>query len=129
MYDVAIKLCGLAALGLLAVGILALLSPRRLARSYGVEVRDAASFVWVRATGARDIILGIVLGVATLVDETTMLVVLCGAGIALSLADFLLAMTFAKRLRAEHGAHLGGAIAFLVILVLLLQSSGAAFRP
>lgn len=129
MYDIALKLCGLAALGLLAVGALALISPQRLSRSYGVEVTDATSIVWVRATGARDILLGILLAVAAFLDDTPELLVLCAAGLALSLIDFLLAMTFARRLRSEHGAHIGGAIAFLVIIVLFMQSSNGALRP
>ncbi|HET9030982.1 MAG TPA: DUF4267 domain-containing protein [Candidatus Aquilonibacter sp.] len=129
MYDVALKLCALAAVGLVAVGVLALISPRRLSRSYGVEVHDAASFAWVRATGVRDLILGAILGAATFADDTLIVLVICCAGLALSLADFLLALTFARRLRSEHGAHLGGAVAFLVIIILIMQSSGGAFRP
>ena len=129
MYDFAIKLSGLAALGLLAVGILALVSPRRLSRSYGVEVTDRASFVWVRATGARDILLGIVLGATALLDATTLLLIACAAGFVLSLVDLTLAMTFARRLRGEHGAHIVGAIAFLAIVALILRSSGGTIRP
>jgi hypothetical protein len=123
LYDVALKLCGLAAALLLAVGALALISPRRLARSYGVEVDDARSFVWVRASGARDIALGTVLASSAFLGDATELLVICAAGVALSLADFVLAVSFARRVRSEHGAHLGGAIAFLVIIVLLVVSS------
>lgn len=129
MYDVALKLCGLAAIGLLAIGVLALISPQRLSRSYGVEVNESPSFVWVRATGARDIVLGALLAAATIVDDTTLLLVLCAAGLVLSLTDFTLAFAFARRLRSEHGAHLAGAIAFVVVIVLIVQSSGNMVRP
>ncbi len=121
MFDVALKLCGLAALGLLAVGALALISPVRLARSYGVEVRDRAALVWVRATGARDAALGLILAFFAFRQDVTEILFLCVIGLALSIVDFFLAVTFARRLRSEHGAHLGGAIAFLVIIVLLLR--------
>jgi hypothetical protein len=120
VYDVALKLCILAAVGLVAVGALALFSPRRLARSYGVEVRDRASLVWVRATGVRDAGLGLILAYIAYHQEFIEILFICAVGFVLAITDFLLAVTFARRLRSEHGAHLGGAIAFLVIIVLLL---------
>lgn len=120
MFEVALKLCGLASVGLLAVGVLALISPRRLARSYGVDVRDRAALVWVRATGARDAALGIILAFIAFRQDLIEILVLCVIGLALSITDFFLAVSFARRLRSEHGAHLGGAIAFLVIIILLL---------
>ncbi len=120
MLDVGLKLCYLAALGLVGVGALALFSPRRLARSYGVEVRDRASFVWVRATGIRDIALGLVLAYITFHQALEEILFLCVIGFVLAIADFSLALIFTGRLRSEHGAHLGSAIAFLIIIVLLL---------
>ena len=116
------SLCGLAAIGLLSVGILALLSPERLARSYGVPVKDRGSLAYVRSTGVRDLILGLVfLTMIGLRDGIAMLV-LCIAGIVLSLADFSIAFSTAKRLHSEHGAHIGGAIGFIVLTALLLRS-------
>ena len=120
MFDVALKLCGLASLGLVAVGALALFSPRRLARSYGVEVRDRASLVWVRAAGVRDAALGLILAYFAFRQDFIEILFLCVIGFVLAMADFVLAVSFARRLRSEHGAHLGGAAAFLVIIVLLL---------
>ncbi len=120
MIDVALKLCGLAAIGLFAVGALALISPRRLARTYGVEARDRAALVWVRATGARDIAFGIILAFIAFRQDLIEVLFLCIIGLALSIADFFLAVTFSRRLRSEHGAHLGGAVVFLVIIVLSL---------
>ena len=123
MYDIALTLCGLAAVGLLAVGVLALLSPTRLSRSYGVEVHDRAALVWVRAAGVRDIILGVMLAISAYLDDTAIVMALCAGGLVLSLADFTLALTFARRIRSEHGAHIGGAIAFIVIIALFAQST------
>jgi hypothetical protein len=120
VFDVALKLCYLAAPGLVAVGVLALVSPRRLSRSYGVEVRDRASLVWVRATGIRDVAFGLVLAYIAFHQDFIEVLFLCVLGFVLAVADFFLAITFARRLRSEHGAHLGGAIAFLVIIILLV---------
>lgn len=120
MFDVALKLCYLAALGLVAVGVLGLFSPRRLSRSYGVEVRDRASLVWVRAAGVRDAGLGLILAYIAFNQDFVEILFICAIGFILAMADFMLAITFARGLRSEHGAHLGGAIAFLVIIILLL---------
>jgi Domain of unknown function (DUF4267) len=120
LFDAALKLSTLAAIGLVAIGLVALLSPRRLARSYGVEVNDAAGIVWVRATGARDIVLGLILGYTAYQQEFPTTMLICATGFILSIVDFLLAVTYARRLRSEHAAHLGGAAAFLVIIALFL---------
>jgi hypothetical protein len=120
VFDVALKFCYLAALGLVGVGALALFSPRRLSRSYGVEVRDRASLVWVRAAGARDIAFGLILAFIAFHQEFEEILFLCILGFVLAIVDFLLAVTFAHRFRSEHVGHLGGAVAFLVIIVLLL---------
>ncbi|MHB8461296.1 MAG: hypothetical protein ACYDA1_01485, partial [Vulcanimicrobiaceae bacterium] len=57
----AITLCYLAAIALLVIGLLALIAPATLSQSYGVVVDDAKAFVYVRATGARDCLLGLIL--------------------------------------------------------------------
>ncbi len=120
MFDAALKLSIIAAIGLVAVGVLALISPRRLARSYGVELHDAAGFVWVRATGARDIVFGLVLGYIAYEQEFPTTLLICAAGFVLSIVDFSLAVTYARRFHSEHAAHLGGAVAFLIIIALYL---------
>ena len=116
-----VLLCSLAAVGLIAVGSLALVSPSRLARSYGVGVDEKASHVYVRATGARDLIIGIVFAAAAYQGEPVELLFVCVLGLALSVVDFSLAFAFTRRMRSELGAHLGGAVGFIVIIVLLLQ--------
>ncbi len=114
--------CTLAAIGLVAVGVLALLSPQRLARSYGVEVEESSSYVYVRAAGVRDLILGAILGAASYTGDSIALLFLCALGVILSLADFTLAFTFTRRMRSELVSHLGGAVGFIVIIILLLQT-------
>jgi membrane associated rhomboid family serine protease len=125
MHGLPLILCFLAAIGLIAVGALALLSPRRLSRSYGAEVRDRPGFAFVGETGARDCVFGaIFLAALTRPDrDPGMLLALCAAGFVLSLADFSIAFSFAGRFRSEHLAHVGGALAFAVIAALL--STGA----
>jgi hypothetical protein len=119
--SLALSLCGLAAAGLVVVGILALVTPKRLSRSYGVPVKEAGAIVYVRAVGARDLMLGVILASNVYLKDSVVLIVICAAGLLLSLADFFFALTAAQRLRSEHGAHLGGAIGFAVLLALLLM--------
>lgn len=119
--SLALALCGLAAVGLISVGILALVTPERLSRSYGVPVKDPSAFAFVRATGVRDLILGAIFASSVYLKDGTVLLILCVAGLILALADFLIAFTTAKRIHSEHGAHLGSAIGFVVLIVLLMR--------
>jgi len=118
----ALTLCGLAAIGLLAVGVLALLSPQRLARSYGVPARELSTLAYVRAAGVRDVILGLLFVTNVYLKDAFDLLILCVAGLILSLADFAIAFTAAgRKLHSEHGGHIGGAIGFAILIALLLR--------
>ena len=128
MSDLPLFLCGLTSIGLLAIGSLALLSPSRLSRSYGVPVADPAACAYVRATGARDFIIGCIFGANVYLHDALVLFILALAGLALSLADFAIAFTFARGFHSEHVAHLGGAVAFIIIAVLLAPALRTSAR-
>lgn len=119
MNDLPIFLCTLAAVMLIAVGALALISPERLSRSYGVPVSQLAALAYVRATGARDLTIGAIFAANVYLHDPLVLFVLALAGIALSLADFLIAFTFARGYRSEQLAHIAGIAGFIVIAALL----------
>ena len=105
------------------IGAFAIALPAQLARGYGIPVsgRDALSFV--RATGARDAALGIILLAATVSGTEPLLRVVVATGCAVALADFALAYGGAGRqLRPQHLTHLAGAIAFAVIFLLLFHA-------
>jgi hypothetical protein len=120
VYDFAITLCILAAVGLISIGLLALVAPRRLSRSYGAEVDDDSAYVFVRATGVRDLIIGAIFAATLTRNDARMLLYLCGAGFALSIADLLLAAAYARGFRSEHLAHAGGAAGFAIIAIALV---------
>lgn len=122
MSDLPVFLCALASVLLLAVGALALISPQRLSRSYGVPVSQPTAIAYVRATGARDLILGAVFAANVYLQDTLVLLILCVAGVALSLADFLIAFSFARSFRSEQIAHIVGFLGFIVIAILLAPS-------
>jgi hypothetical protein len=119
MSDLPVWLCALAAIALLAVGTLALAVPNVLSRSYGVPARDPVALAYVRATGARDVIIGAVLAANVYLQDALVLLILAAAGLLLSLADFAIAFAFARGFRSEHLAHLIGAVGFIVIIALL----------
>ncbi|MDE2483489.1 MAG: DUF4267 domain-containing protein [bacterium] len=117
--DTTFLLCTLAAIGLGAIGVLALLAPERLARSYGVPVTERAALAFVRATGVRDILIGAIVAGATYLHDALTLAALAVIGFVLSVADFTIAFSFERRFRTEQLAHVGGAVGFAVLFALL----------
>lgn len=55
-------LVALAASGLVAVGVGALVAPRASALQYGVVVDDVRSLAFIRAMGVRDLVIGVLIG-------------------------------------------------------------------
>ena len=119
MSDLPVLLGALAAIGLVTVGALALISPQRLARSYGVAVSARSATAFVRATGARDLVLGGIFGATVYLQDGLFLLILAVAGFALALADFIIAFTFAGGFRSEQVAHLGGMVGFAIVAAVL----------
>ncbi len=118
----AITLCYLAAFALLVIGVLALIAPATLSQSYGVAVDDAKAFVYVRATGARDCLFGLILIASAYLGDVLQLMIICSVGLMLSLADLLIAFFGSgRRMKPELLAHLAGIVGFGIILVLLAE--------
>jgi hypothetical protein len=55
-------LVGVAATGLVAVGIGALVAPRPSAIQYGIVIDDPRALAFIRAMGIRDLVIGVLLG-------------------------------------------------------------------
>ena len=122
MPNLALALCGLAAIGLLSIGTLALVSPERLSRSYGIPVQDPAGLAFVRATGARDLLIGLIFATGVYFQDALQLLILCAIGVLLSAADFTIAFfSNGRTMRSEYAAHIGGAVAFAVLIALLAR--------
>jgi hypothetical protein len=115
----------LVALALIAVGIVALAAPHAVTRGYGIHVEGLESHGYVRATGIRDLVIGVVLAIVVYLQDFPLIVVLAAAGIVLSVADFFIAYhAGGKRLHRAHGFHAAGALAFVLVLAMALFAIG-----
>ena len=115
-----IALSLLAACALLGIGVLALLSPGRLAEAYGLPVSDELALGFVRATGARDAILAAAILATALRHDRVELAIFAALGILLSAFDLAIAYAHLRRLRRELLAHVGGIVGFSVLLIILM---------
>jgi len=113
----------LAALGAVAVGALgtvAILAPAATSRGYGFVAEDPAGLAFVRATGARDLVLGAILASGALREDAASLgaTLLCCS--LVGLADFLIVLSNeASDVRPYLALHASGCavcvgVAFLI---------------
>jgi hypothetical protein len=94
--------------GLIVIGAAAIVAPATSSSQYGVATEDPSALAFVRATGARDLILG--LAIAGSLGDQRALARLLGWVSLLGLADA--AVLFAARgVRPQHVIHLSGFIA------------------
>ncbi len=111
---------------LIFVGVWALVSPHALAREYGVQVegREAAGFV--RATGIRDIAIGIVLAATAYLHVLWLLVIIAAVGIVVSIGDLWVVSHHggAGRFHRAHAIHASGIVAFILVIAMALFAIG-----
>ena len=121
MHAIAHVLAFIAGAAFLLIGGFALAFPARLARDYGLPTSERAALAFVRATGARDIALGIILWAAVLSGNVPLLRVIAASGCIVALVDFAIAYAGADRtIQPQHATHLAGATAFGIILIFLI---------
>uniref|UniRef100_E6PGY2 DUF4267 domain-containing protein n=1 Tax=mine drainage metagenome TaxID=410659 RepID=E6PGY2_9ZZZZ len=118
--NLGIALSALAAFALLGIGALALVAPERLAQAYGLPVREGNALGFVRATGARDAILGAAILATAARHDLFELAIFAALGILLSAFDLAIAYAHLRRMRRELLAHLGGVVGFSVLLIILI---------
>ncbi len=114
------------AIVLVAVGIYAMLAPHALARRYGVPTQTPDATAFVRATGIRDVALGVVLGATSYARFLPLLIVLAIAGTAVSIVDFWIVARHheTKRHHSAHAVHASGIVAFVLVLAMALFAIG-----
>jgi hypothetical protein len=111
---------------LVAVGLAALLAPHWLARHYGVSVEGHRESGFVRATGIRDVAIGVVLGAAAYLHALSLLIVLAVAGIAVSIVDLWIVSHHGgvRRFHPAHAIHASGIVAFILVIAMALFAIG-----
>ncbi len=114
------------AIVLIFVGVWALVSPHTLAREYGVRVEGHEAGGFVRATGIRDIAIGIVLAATAYLHVLWLLVVIAIVGIAVSIVDLWVVSHHggARRLHRAHAIHASGIVAFVLVIAMALFAIG-----
>jgi hypothetical protein len=104
------------ALGLLGIGIGALLAPRVSAQQYGIVLDDARALAYIRAMGVRDLVLAVLLLLLASAARRDLLAVGVVASAAVAAVDFVVVSRDrpppAARARLLHA---GGALGLLLV--------------
>lgn len=110
---------------LIAVGLYALVKPHDLARRYGVDAHGSDAAAFVRATGIRDVAIGVTLAAVAFFHILPLLVVLAVMGLVVSIADFRIVSHHAEhRHHAAHAIHASGIVAFILVIAMALFAIG-----
>lgn len=112
--------CAVAALA--AIGITAIAAPRFLSKNYGVPLFSEPELAWVRAAGARDIVLALFLAIALWGAAYELAGAFCGVAAALASFDCGIVI-FANRGKVAPSilSHIAGALFFSACFLLLLH--------
>ena len=104
------------ALGLLGIGAGALLAPRVSARQYGIVLDDARALAFIRAMGARDVVLGVLLLLLASAERRDLLALGVVASAAVAAVDFVVVSRDRPPAPARARLlHAGGALGLLVV--------------
>jgi Domain of unknown function (DUF4267) len=117
---IGIAFTGLVVLGLLGIGVGALVAPRASARQYGIVLDDARALAFIRAMGARDLVIGVLLVLLASTERRELLA--CGmvAAATIAVVDFVVVSVHQPPPRAlSRLLHAGGAIGLLAVGVIL----------
>jgi hypothetical protein len=116
---VGIALARAIAAGLCALGVGALVAPRPLARGYGIPAEDAVALSYVRATGVRDLALGMTLGALAFPESRALLATAVGASALVAATDYSLVTRMRPASLAAPLVHGAGTLALLGLWVTL----------
>ena len=112
---IGIAFTGVIILGLLGIGVGALVAPRASAQQYGIVLDDSRALAFIRAMGVRDLVIGVLLLLLASTERRGLLA--CGmvAAAAIAVVDFVVV----SRSRPPPPArtrllHAGGALGLLV---------------
>jgi Domain of unknown function (DUF4267) len=115
-------LCALGAFAIATLGAGAILAPAPMTRGYGVPSDDSGALEYVRAVGARDIVLGAIIGAVLIRGDRRTLAATMLCCSLVGLADFLIVRNAQQDEAAPAIAiHTAGFAACSVVALLVLQ--------
>lgn len=111
---------------LVAIGVYALSAPHAVSRHYGVEAHGRDALAFVRASGVRDIALGVLLAAVAFVHSLPLLIIFAAIGIIVSIADLRIIGHHGevKRFHRPHAIHASGIVAFVLVIAMALFAIG-----
>jgi uncharacterized protein DUF4267 len=107
-------LAWLVAVLLIGIGVAAGLVPRAVAWGFGMPANDAAAQLYVRATGSRDLILGLILIVQIVHGATGILAPSLALGAFIAAGDLALVLGTPGTRRSAGVVH-GGSVVLLLV--------------
>jgi ABC-type Fe3+ transport system permease subunit len=122
----AIYLGWIIAIVLIAVGLYAWMAPHSLARRYGVSVEGERETAYVRATGIRDVAIGVVLAATAYLHVLPLLIVVAAVGVLVSVADLWVVARHGghHRPHVAHAVYASGIVAFILVIAMALFAIG-----
>jgi hypothetical protein len=115
---IGLALTGLVALGLIAIAVGALVAPRASSRQYGIPLDDPRALAVLRAMGARDLVIGLLLLLLAGAGRRDLLAWGVAVSAAIALVDLVVVSRAGAGTRAR-ALHAGGALGLLVAALVI----------
>jgi len=115
---IGIVLASLAAVGLVVLGVGAIVAPRPSAAGYGLPTADPVALALIRALGIRDIVLGLIVAALAYRDAFAALAATTLFLILVAIGDALIVGSSGGK-RRSIAIHVVGAVGLFVIWMLL----------
>ena len=115
---IGLAITALVALGLIGIGVGALVAPRVSSQQYGIAAREPGALAFIRAMGVRDLVLGILLLILAAAGRRDLLAWGMAASAAIALVDFAVVSAAGAR-TAARALHAVGGIGVLVAAVVI----------
>jgi hypothetical protein len=104
----------LVALAFVTIGVGALLAPHAASRQYGIVLDDARALALIRAMGARDLLIGVLVLLLLVAGRSDLLALGLAASAGVALLDLAVVWRDPAGRRAARWLHAGGAAGLLV---------------
>lgn len=115
---IGLAVTGLVALGLIGIGVAALIAPHASSRQYGIVLDDSRALAFIRALGVRDLVIGVLLLLLASSGRHELLAWGMAASAAIALLDFVVVSAAGARASARALHAIGGVGVLIAALVI-----------